>query len=133
MNESMKVLLNLRSLRAACREVELSELQEALEKFTLVVNERIEEAEKAEKEEAERLAKLEQYRLMLAEDGIELHELAGALASEKTKKAKRAPRPAKYKFNDENGDEKTWTGQGRMPKALNELIEQGRSLEEFEI
>ena len=130
MNESMKILLNLRSLRAACRDVELSELQDALEKLTLVVNERIEEDEKSAKEEAHRLEKLEQYRQMLAEDGIELHELAGALTEKKTK---RAPRPAKYKFNDEQSNEKTWTGQGRMPKALAELIEQGRTLEEFEI
>ncbi len=48
------------------------------------------------KEDAERLEKLEQYRLMLAEDGIELHELSSIITE---RKAKRTPRPARYKFS----------------------------------
>lgn len=126
----MKILLNLRSLRVVCRDIELSDLKDALDKLTLVVNEIFEESEKKEKEDAERLEKLEQYRLMLAEDGIELHELSSIITEKKTK---RTPRPAKYKFNDENGNERTWTGQGRMPKIIKELLEQGYSLEDLEI
>lgn len=126
----MKILLNLRSLRVVCRDIELSDLKDALDKLTLVVNEIFEESERKEKEDAERLEKLEQYRLMLAEDGIELHELSSIITE---KKAKRTPRPARYKFSDENGNERTWTGQGRMPKVIKELIEQGCSLEEFAI
>ena len=45
-------------------------------------------------------------------------------------KAKRAPRPAKYRYT-EDGQEKTWTGQGRMPKAIAEAIEGGKALENF--
>ncbi|OEG04156.1 hypothetical protein BFG06_22165 [Aeromonas caviae] len=41
-----------------------------------------------------------------------------------------APRPAKYKYA-EDGQEKTWTGQGRMPKAIAEAVANGRALEEF--
>ncbi|MFW9621557.1 MAG: H-NS family nucleoid-associated regulatory protein, partial [Macromonas sp.] len=40
-----------------------------------------------------------------------------APAAAGTTKSKRAPRPAKYKYQ-EDGQEKTWTGQGRMPKAI---------------
>jgi DNA-binding protein H-NS len=31
----------------------------------------------------------------------------------------------------DNGEEHTWTGQGRTPKALAAMLEQGRQLEEF--
>ncbi|MGL6392447.1 H-NS family nucleoid-associated regulatory protein, partial [Aeromonas hydrophila] len=45
-------------------------------------------------------------------------------------KAKRAPRPPKYRYV-ENGVEKTWTGQGRTPKYLAHQLEQGHQLDEF--
>ncbi|WP_234919388.1 H-NS family nucleoid-associated regulatory protein, partial [Aeromonas veronii] len=47
-------------------------------------------------------------------------------------KAKRAPRPAKYRYQD-NGVEKTWTGQGRMPSAIASAVAAGKSLEDFAI
>lgn len=55
------------------------------------------------------------------------------MSTSKSAKAKREPRPAKYKYIDENGDEKTWTGQGRTPKAIAAALESGKTLEEFEI
>uniref|UniRef100_UPI003977E581 H-NS family nucleoid-associated regulatory protein n=1 Tax=Salmonella TaxID=590 RepID=UPI003977E581 len=36
-----------------------------------------------------------------------------------------------YSFTDENGETKTWTGQGRTPKALAEQIAAGKSLDDF--
>ncbi|UJF19806.1 H-NS histone family protein [Vibrio sp. SS-MA-C1-2] len=130
MNETLKALLNLRSLRALSRELTLEQLQEALEKLTSVVTER-EEAEAAEAaNNKERDAKLAQYREMLIADGIDPEELLAA-ATEKQPKKKRAPRPAKYKFIDENGEEKTWTGQGRTPSALKTILDAGQSLDDF--
>lgn len=45
-------------------------------------------------------------------------------------KSKREPRPAKYGFM-QDGIEATWTGQGRMPKALAEQVKAGKALEDF--
>jgi DNA-binding protein H-NS len=64
-------------------------------------------------------------------DGIDPEELLSSLA--KAPKAKRAVRPAKYKFIDESGEEKTWTGQGRTPSALKKALDDGKSLEDFEL
>lgn len=132
MNEFLKVLLNVRSLRAALRELSFEQLHEAHEKFTLVYQERADVAEKAQAAEAERLAKVAEFQTMLANAGIDPSELvqdapAGKAAREGSK---RAPRPPKYRYM-ENGEEKTWTGQGRTPKALAVLLEQGRQLDEF--
>ncbi|MGU5695484.1 H-NS histone family protein, partial [Aeromonas veronii] len=75
-----------------------------------------------------------EFTEMLKEAGIDPSELVGTAAPAKAdgsaNKAKRAPRPAKYKYN-EDGQEKTWTGQGRMPKAIAEAVASGRALEEF--
>lgn len=67
---------------------------------------------------------------MLLAEGISLDDL---LEMEKVteRKVKRAPRPAKYEFLDENGEIKQWTGQGRMPKMVKIEIDAGKSLDDF--
>ena len=40
MSEFLKVFLNIRSLRAACRELTIEQLEEGLEKLTSIVEER---------------------------------------------------------------------------------------------
>ncbi|WIG83809.1 H-NS histone family protein (plasmid) [Photobacterium damselae] len=118
MSELFSVLLNLRSLRAASRELSLEQLQEGLDKLTQVTNERIQEEEQLRAENREKEEKLETYRQLLLADGIDPEELIASIPTSKTKKSSRTPRPAKYRYTDENGQEKTWTGQGRTPKYL---------------
>ncbi|WP_194435309.1 H-NS family nucleoid-associated regulatory protein [Vibrio fluminensis] len=132
MSELTKTLLNIRSLRAFSRELTLEQLEEALEKLTLVVSERKEVEEEERAAQAEQEAKLAAIAEQIAKDGIDVSALISALAGEtKTKaKSKRAPRPAKYKYLDE-GEEKTWTGQGRTPSAIQAQLDAGKSLEDF--
>ncbi|GAA5645164.1 H-NS family nucleoid-associated regulatory protein [Vibrio proteolyticus] len=136
MSELTKTLLNIRSLRAYARELTVEQLEEALDKLTIVVQERkeAEEAEMAAREEQE--AKLAAIADQIAKDGIDVDALIHALAGENKKgkaKTKRAPRPPKYKYIDSNGEEKTWTGQGRTPSAIQEQLDAGKSLEDFAI
>ena len=131
MNEFLKVLLNVRSLRAALRELTFEQLQEAHEKFTLIYQARAADVEKTRAADAERLEKLATFQALLADAGIDPSELVqGAPGKAVREGSKRAPRPPKYRYM-ENGEEKTWTGQGRTPKALVEQQEQGRHLDEF--
>ena len=135
MSELTKTLLNIRSLRAFARELTLEQLEEALDKLTTVVAER-KEAEEAERAAAaEQEAKLAAIAEQISKDGIDVEALISALAGEsKTKskaKTKRAPRPAKYKYTDASGEEKTWTGQGRTPSSIQEQLDAGKSLDEF--
>ncbi|MGL6356375.1 H-NS family histone-like protein [Aeromonas veronii] len=131
MSEFLKVLLNIRSLRAALRELSLDQLKEAHEKIEMIYLERLEVAEKEQAANAERQQKLAEFQAMLAQAGIDPTELVGSTPAAATAaKAKRAPRPPKYRYV-ENGVEKTWTGQGRTPKFLAEQLEQGRQLDEF--
>ncbi|MFM5848123.1 H-NS family nucleoid-associated regulatory protein [Aeromonas veronii] len=131
MNEFLKVLLNVRSLRAVLRELSLEQLQEAHEKIEAIYLERLEQAEKEQAAQAEHQQKLAEFQAMLAQAGIDPTELVGSSPTAATAaKAKRAPRPPKYRYV-ENGVEKTWTGQGRTPKFLAEQLEQGRQLDDF--
>lgn len=136
MNDFLKTLMNIRSLRAVLRELSYEQLVEAKEKFDEIYAEREQQESKLREESAERLQKLAEFTEMLREAGIDPSELVGATAPAKAdgsaNKAKRAPRPAKYKYN-EDGQEKTWTGQGRMPKTIAAAVEGGKALEDFQI
>ncbi|EHC4234099.1 H-NS histone family protein, partial [Escherichia coli] len=127
MSESIKILNNIRTLRAQAREFSLETLDEMLEKLTTVVEERRQEYVSYRKEREERQAKLEAFRLQLLEDGIDPADLLSGLSSSSKPKSNREPRPAKYKYIDENGEQKTWTGQGRTPKAIATAIEAGKA------
>ncbi|QLH68873.1 H-NS histone family protein [Aeromonas veronii] len=133
MNDFLKTLLNIRSLRAALRELSFEQLVEVKEKLDEVFAEREQQENKIKAESAERLQKLAEFTEMLRDAGIDPSELVGTAAPAKadgSAKVKRAPRPAKYKYT-EDGQEKTWTGQGRMPKAIAEAVATGKALEDF--
>lgn len=143
MTDFFKTLLNIRSLRVALRDMPLDQVCEAKEKFDLVFAELQEAAEQERAAQEEHNQKLADFSKLLAEAGIDPIELVDdrqaawtegkAKVKTKTKtktKSKREPRPAKYGFM-QDGIEATWTGQGRMPKALAEQVKAGKALEDF--
>lgn len=128
--DALKALNNLRVLRAQAREIELDVLNEMLEKLSVVVAERREEEEAEQALQREKADKLAKYKEMLMNDGIDISELVD-LPTETKAKAKRAPRPAKYQYTDENGETKSWTGQGRTPSPIKKALDAGGSLDDF--
>ncbi|EEQ1554942.1 TPA: H-NS histone family protein [Klebsiella oxytoca] len=76
---------------------------------------------------------MEAFLQKLLEDGIDPAELLSTVSPSSSKTgAKRTPRPAKYKYIDADGSEKTSTGQGRTPRAIAAALEAGKTLEDFE-
>lgn len=130
MSDALKSLNNIRSLRAQAREFQLADLEEMLEKFNVVVSERLEERQASEAAVREKEEKLAKYRELMLQDGIDPNELLGSLVTAGKIVAKRASRPAKYKYS-ENGQEKLWTGQGRTPAVIKVAIDGGKSLDDF--
>lgn len=128
--ELTKTLLNIRSLRAYSRELTLEQLEEALDKLTTVVLERQEVEEELQAARAEQEAKLAEIAKQISANGIDVNELVNALSGKKIAKTKRAPRPAKYKYLV-NGQEKTWTGQGRTPSPIQAQLDAGKALDDF--
>ncbi|HHF1378750.1 TPA: H-NS family nucleoid-associated regulatory protein, partial [Haemophilus influenzae] len=116
------------------RELTLEQAENALEKLQTAIEEkRANEAEliKAETERKERLVK---YKELMEKEGITPEELRKIFGTTTVStRAKRTPRPAKYAFIDENGEHKTWTGQGRTPRPIQNALNKGKSLSDFEI
>ncbi|HAS6239123.1 TPA: H-NS histone family protein [Vibrio vulnificus] len=132
MNELEKILFNIRSLRVFSRDLTLDQLEEAHSKLTTIVEERREEEEALRAEQAEKEAKLATIAKQIKEQGIDVNELVSALSSKKVKSnGKRQARSAKYKYVDDNGVEKTWTGQGRTPSVIQKALDGGKTLDYF--
>lgn len=133
MNETLKILNNIRILRAHTKEYTLKTLEEMLRKLKLVVNERREADSQYQAEIAKHDKKLQQYRDMLIADGIDPNELLKSMNSIKSlQRNKRIIRPAKYQYINKFGEIKTWTGQGRTPTVIKRAInEQNKTLNDF--
>lgn len=100
-----------------------------------MIEEKREALQAEELERAKRLEGLNKYKELLEKDGISAEDLVILLGSagEGRKREPRPARPAKYKYVNEQGIEKTWTGQGRTPLAIQKALDAGHSLQDFEI
>ena len=83
MNDFLKTLLNIRSLRAALRELSFEQLVEAKDKFDEIYAEREQQESKLREESAERLQKLAEFAELLKDAGIDPSELVGTATTAK--------------------------------------------------
>ncbi|MFN1580478.1 H-NS family histone-like protein [Vibrio rotiferianus] len=133
MADLKRILLNLRSLRAYSRDLSTEQLIEALDKLSFIVEERRKGAVAEKEKQDEFSLKLSNIAKQINTDGIDITDLISLLSKLEAKKprANRTPRPAKYKYVNYDGQEKTWTGQGRTPIAIQEQLDKGISIDEF--
>ena len=132
MSLTLQNLNNIRTLRALARELSMDVLEEVLEKVRIVAEEKRSEQAEFEQQRAEQQDKINALLERMKADGISPSDLMGtdlALDGQPAKKSK--AREAKYRFIDVNGEEKTWTGQGRTPKPIASALANGKSLDDF--
>lgn len=132
MSLTLQNLNNIRTLRAMARELSVDILEEMLEKVRIVVEEKQQEQSEFEQQRAEQQDKINALLERMKADGISPSDLLGTervLAGKPAKKRK--VREAKYRFIDVNGEEKTWTGQGRTPKPIANALANGKTLDDF--
>ena len=93
-------LNNIRSLRALSREFSIDVLEEMLEKLRIVTEEK-------RRQQAEYQEKVNTWLELMRADGISPDELVADIQPPKAGGKKRQPRPAKYRYTDHTGAEKT--------------------------
>ncbi|MGL4726178.1 MAG: DNA-binding protein StpA [Scandinavium sp.] len=130
MSTMLQKLNNIRTLRAMSREFSIDVLEEMLEKFRVVTEEKRAEEESLQESLAEKQKKINALLEMMQADGISPDDILGKSAGGASTR-KRAARPAKYRYTDLDGEQKTWTGQGRTPKPIAKALAEGKSLNDF--
>lgn len=131
--EEMKsILMSTRALKKFAKELSLDEMIDIQNKFRAVSDELVEKKNKEEKERLLKENKIAYYIDMMKQDDIDISMLIVDRSSNH-KQRKSKPSRVQYKFYDNEGKERTWTGRGRKPLLLVALLEQGHSLEEFKV
>ncbi|TRW49499.1 H-NS histone family protein [Aliidiomarina halalkaliphila] len=133
MSEFTDILTHARRLNAATKSLSVSDLQEVAVKLENVIEQRKEEEAELKRAQAAKLADIERIRKEIQAAGLDPQDILGTTASTPKKRSlrKRAPKPAKYEYTMSNGERRTWTGQGRMPKPIQKAVNSGKSLESF--
>ena len=124
-NEFFRVACNIRSLRAAMRQLPIEQQQKIQENINEVYAAHFAQAQAEAAKEAEKVAKrdalLNRVNELLAGEGMTLQDLAPVIApvepSGSGDDKPRKTRAPKYQWV-ENGEQKTWSGQGKTPRFL---------------
>ncbi|KNC89182.1 DNA-binding protein StpA [Trabulsiella odontotermitis] len=131
MSSTLQNLNNIRSLRAMAREFSIDVLEDMLEKLRIVTEEKRADEQEMRQESVQQQEKINAWLELIKADGLSPEELLKGTSAASQTSTKRKARPAKYRFTDINGEEKTWTGQGRTPKPIAQALANGKSLDDF--
>ena len=122
------MLANPRRRDSILRRLDLEQLKQLTVACLNIQQERIEEENQRLRQLEERRKKaLEAFDLLQA-DGLEPEDLIAVRERLSVKGPGKVPR---YMYKDEFEQERTWTGQGRTPKPIQDAINQGSKLEDF--
>ncbi|HBB0137193.1 TPA: H-NS histone family protein, partial [Escherichia coli] len=122
--------------RMYVRGVDFEQLLDMQEKLNAVIEERREDAERKAAERKELETKCQQIFEYIVSVGLDPEEWQGPVSAiagttETKRKPKGGVRKAKYIFEDENGETRTWSGNGKIPLALQKQLTEGCPLETF--
>lgn len=130
MDNFLDILLHSRRLQANTKELSVKQLQHVISTLNKIIEKRELEEAQNKKRQQERLLNIASIKKQMDAIGLSINELDTNLVSQVKK---RAPRPAKYSITVD-GEQITWTGQGRMPNVFKNQIENhGKQLEDFTI
>lgn len=129
MTDFIDIISDKRRTKAQLKKLSESELLAVQEKFNSAVSDVAELFEEQRAAEAEKKQKADEILQQMKDAGISIEELAGNASTSKVSNRKKLP--PKYKFINEDGEAKTWTGQGRMPSVLKQAVDSGKPLENY--
>ncbi len=129
MSEILNVLTRKTSLRKACKELSVSELDKLLSNLNDLIDERKQEEQAVEAERAQKQASIDAIKKQMADSGIDMNDLLEVLEATTAAKPKGTVKP-KYQIEDADGNLLQWTGRGRTPKLFQEYFDQGGSKED---
>lgn len=130
MSNFVDILTHARRLNAATRELSVADLQEVATKLEGVIAQRMEDEAEQMRLEQEKQVHIDRIRREMEAAGLDATDLFGLATASKPVR-KRTPKPPKYEYLDDDGERRTWTGQGRNPRPIQRAIDAGGRKEDF--
>ncbi|MBN2647239.1 MAG: H-NS histone family protein [Thiotrichales bacterium] len=128
--EFIKIALHRKRLKAALKNISLTDLEKIISDLNEISAERAIEIAAQEAEIKQKQAKIEEMKALLSKEGLSLEDLMDSSSDDNGKNtASRSSVSPKYRLIDEQGHEHLWTGRGRAPKAFQAYLNQGHSKE----
>ncbi|MCO4321740.1 H-NS family nucleoid-associated regulatory protein [Aliidiomarina quisquiliarum] len=133
MSTFIDILTHARRLNAATKDLSVAELKEVADKLDGVIAKRTEDEAELMRIEQEKQIHIDRIRREMEAAGLDASDILGdaAVAASAKPVRRRAPKPPKYEYTDEDGMYRTWTGQGRSPRPIQQAIDAGGSKEDF--
>lgn len=126
MSDVLNVLTRKTSLRKACKEITIADMEKLAESLSGLIEERKEEEKAMAEAQQEKFAKLEALKAEMTNAGIDISDLVAAMESAPKAKKKSTVEP-KYQVTDSEGNVHKWTGRGRTPKVFQEFFDKGNT------
>lgn len=131
MSEFLDIFTHGRRLQGAVKELSVEELETVADKLATIIERRKEQILLDQKQAEEKKLKLEAIKKQMEEAGLDISDLQ-EVSAEKPKRKTGQKRPVKYKITVD-GEEHAWTGIGRMPRVFKDVVDSGKSLEQYAI
>lgn len=127
----MEITTRLHTLRKELKPCTSDELQSFIDRVSKILNEKRQQEAELQQKEKERLQLVDKVVTDVLESGVDLDLLVDKLKSEGDTTSHYKMKD-KYRYTALDGEVRRWTGQGRTPTPLKELMEaNGTSLEDY--
>ena len=130
MDNFLKLVTNRNSLKSLTKDFYINELEKFSLNLNIIIEQRKEQELKRKEKNKEKIQKIENIKLLLAEQGLSINDLmADSLHQTKNPIKAKTKLPPKYRLVDLDGTTHEWTGRGLPPKAFKQHFDRGYAKE----
>ena len=130
MGNFLKLVTNRNSLKSLTKDFYIDELERFTLNLNVIIKQRKEQELKRKEKNKEKIQKIENIKLLLAEQGLSINDLMADPLHQAQKPFKAKTKlPPKYRLVDLNGATHVWTGRGLPPKAFKQHFDRGHTKE----
>ena len=130
MDNFLKLVTNRNSLKSLTKDFYIDELEKFSLNLNIIIEQRKEQELKRKEKNKEKIQKIENIKLLLAEQGLSINDLMADPLHQVQKPIKAKTKlPPKYRLVDLDGTTHEWTGRGLTPKAFKQHFDRGYTKE----
>ena len=130
MDNFLKLVTNRNSLKSLTKDFYIDELERVSLNLNIIIEQRKEQELKRKEKNKEKIQKIENIKLLLAEQGLSINDLLADPLHQAQKPIKvKTKLPPKYRLVDLDGTTHEWTGRGLPPKAFKQYFDRGYTKE----